>query len=157
MIRGDSRRVLHLPLTMGDEMKRNGESSKIIVIGSLLAIPLFATDYFHFILKIDIIFTHFFYVPIILANLWWGRKGISVAVFLALQLLVIHISSPIGMVVDSVSEVLRMSAKDIEPVPDLVTESGDSSIDAEYIKGVGKLDGGKLLILLDIEKVLAAA
>ncbi|MCK5108094.1 MAG: chemotaxis protein CheW [Methanosarcinales archaeon] len=64
---------------------------------------------------------------------------------------------PIGMVVDSVSEVLRMSAKDIEPVPELVTESGGSGIDAEYIKGVGKLDGGNLLILLDLEKVLAAA
>lgn len=63
---------------------------------------------------------------------------------------------PIGMVVDSVSEVLRMSAKDIEPVPDLVTESGGSGIDAEYIKGVGKLGDGKLLILLDLEKVLTA-
>ena len=80
MIRGDSRRVLHLPLTMGDKMKRNGESSKIIVIGSLLAISLFATYYFHFILKIDIIFTHFFYIPIILASLWWSRKGISVGI-----------------------------------------------------------------------------
>ncbi len=64
---------------------------------------------------------------------------------------------PIGMVVDSVSEVLRMPAKDIEPVPDLVTESGGSDIDAEYIKGVGKLGDGNLLILLDLEKVLTAA
>ncbi len=64
---------------------------------------------------------------------------------------------PVGMVVDSVSEVLRMSAKDIEPVPDLVTESGGSSIDAEYIKGVGKLGDGQLLILLDLEKVLTAS
>ena len=64
---------------------------------------------------------------------------------------------PIGMVVDSVSEVLRMPAKDIEPVPELVVESGSSGIDAEYIKGVGKLADGKLLILLDLEKVLVGS
>lgn len=75
---------------------QNGGSFKIAVIGSLLAISLFASYYFHYILKIDIIFTHFFYIPIILASLWWGRRGVAVAVFLALQLLVIHISSPIG-------------------------------------------------------------
>ncbi len=58
---------------------------------------------------------------------------------------------PIGMVVDSVSEVLRMPADDIEPVPDLVVA------DADYVKGVGKLGDGRLLILLDLEKVLAAS
>ena len=65
---------------------------------------------------------------------------------------------PIGMVVDSVSEVLAGCLQRIpEPVPELVTESGGSGIDAEYIKGVGKLDGGQLLILLDLEKVLVTA
>ena len=64
---------------------------------------------------------------------------------------------PIGMVVDSVSEVLRMPAKEIEPVPDLVVESNGSGIDSDYVKGVGKLDDEKLLILLDLEKVLAAS
>ena len=63
---------------------------------------------------------------------------------------------PIGMVVDSVSEVLRMPAKEIEPVPDLVVES-NGGIDADYVKGVGKLGDGKLLILLDLEKVLTAS
>ena len=64
---------------------------------------------------------------------------------------------PIGMVVDSVSEVLRMPAKEIEPVPDLVVESNGSGIDSDYVKGVGKLGDGRLLILLDLEKVLAAS
>ena len=74
---------------------QKGELFKIAVIGSMLAIALFATYYFHFIVKFDILFTHFFYIPIILASLWWSRKGVLVAVFLALQLLVIHISSPV--------------------------------------------------------------
>lgn len=64
---------------------------------------------------------------------------------------------PIGMVVDSVSEVLRISTKDIEPVPDLVVESNGGGIDSDYVKGVGKLGDGKLLILLDLEKVLTAS
>ncbi|MCD6207393.1 MAG: purine-binding chemotaxis protein CheW [Methanosarcinales archaeon] len=64
---------------------------------------------------------------------------------------------PIGMVVDSVSEVLRISTKEIEPVPDLVVESDGGGIDSDYVKGVGKLNDGKLLILLDLEKVLTAS
>jgi len=68
---------------------------KNAVLGFLLTFCLLATYYFHFILKIEIIFTHLFYVPIILASLWWSRKGITVAVFLALLLLVSHIISPL--------------------------------------------------------------
>jgi CheW protein len=52
------------------------------------------------------------------------------------------------MIVDSVDEVLRLSEDKIEPPSPLI-----ASIDTEYIKGVGKLEG-KLLILLDLAKVL---
>ena len=44
-----------------------------------------------------------------------------------------------------------------EGVPDLVVESNGSGIDSSYVKGVGKLGDGRLLILLDLEKVLAAS
>ncbi|PXF61219.1 MAG: hypothetical protein C4B59_05595 [Candidatus Methanogaster sp.] len=73
----------------------NGEASKLIVLGFMIAFCLFVTYYFHFILKSDIIFTHLFYVPIIIASLWWQRKGIFVAVFLALLLLASHLISPL--------------------------------------------------------------
>ncbi len=55
----------------------------------------------------------------------------------------------IGMVVDSVSEVTRLPASNVEKAPEIIT----SKIKAEYIMGVGKLDE-RLLILLDLEKVL---
>ncbi len=62
------------------------------------------------------------------------------------------------MVMDSVSEVLRMPTKEIEAIPVILAESAaGADIDSEYIKGAGKLDGGELLILLDLEKVVAAA
>jgi len=57
-----------------------------------------------------------------------------------------------GIVVDSVSEVLRFEKTLIEAPPDILS----SGIDSEYVEGVGKLDGGKRMILiLDISKVLS--
>jgi len=53
-----------------------------------------------------------------------------------------------GMVVDSVSEVLRLPSNTIEPPPEIVT-----GINSEYINGVAKLDN-RLLIFLDLSKVI---
>jgi purine-binding chemotaxis protein CheW len=54
----------------------------------------------------------------------------------------------IGFIVDSVSEVLRVSKSVVEPPPELI-----SGIDSEYIIGIAKLEN-RLLILLDLKKVL---
>jgi PAS domain S-box-containing protein len=43
------------------------------------------------VLERGTVFTHFFYIPIILASLWWKRKGLVVAIFLAAILIVSHI------------------------------------------------------------------
>jgi purine-binding chemotaxis protein CheW len=56
----------------------------------------------------------------------------------------------IGVIVDEVSEVLKISDDKVEPAPPMV-----AGISNQYIKGVGKLDHN-LLILIDIEKVLTA-
>ena len=56
--------------------------------------------------------------------------------------------SIIGMVVDSVSEVLRLPSNTIEPPPEIVT-----GVNSEYIKGVAKLED-RLLIFLDLSKVI---
>lgn len=57
-----------------------------------------------------------------------------------------------GIVVDSVSEVLRFEKTLIEAPPDVLS----SGIDSDYVEGVGKLDDGKRMILiLDINKVLS--
>jgi len=57
----------------------------------------------------------------------------------------------IGMVVDSVSEVLRLPVDAIEPAPDMIT-----GIDTDYIRGVGKVDD-RLIILLDLTKIITGA
>ncbi|MFZ1987249.1 MAG: PAS domain S-box protein [Desulfatitalea sp.] len=48
------------------------------------------TIYFHRFLGSETVFTHFFYIPIILGALWWGRSGIGVALILVAILLVSH-------------------------------------------------------------------
>ena len=65
------------------------------------------------------------------------------------RIVVVDINGNIlGMVVDSVSEVLRLPANTIEPPPEIVT-----GINSEYIKGVAKLED-RLLIFLDLSKVI---
>ena len=59
------------------------QETNILIMVILLGFCVFLTYYFHAILKTGVIFTHFFYVPIILAILWWRRKGLVVVVFLA--------------------------------------------------------------------------
>ncbi len=55
----------------------------------------------------------------------------------------------IGMVVESVSEVLNIKGTDIEETPDF-----GAKLDTEYILGMAKMNGG-VKILLDIDKVLS--
>lgn len=55
----------------------------------------------------------------------------------------------IGMVVDGVSEVLRVQAAAVEPPSPVVT-----TIESDYIRGIAKLEA-RLIILLDLDKVLS--
>jgi purine-binding chemotaxis protein CheW len=56
----------------------------------------------------------------------------------------------IGFIVDRVHEVLRVGREIVEPAPGMVT-----SIDADFIAGVGKLDD-RLLILLDLPRLFSS-
>jgi len=55
----------------------------------------------------------------------------------------------IGMLVNSVSGVLKLPISSVEPTPDMIK----SKINAEYLTGVGK-KGDRLLILLNLARVL---
>ncbi len=57
-------------------------------------------------------------------------------------------NSTIGMIVDSVSEVLRLAKNEIDSTPEIV-----SNLETKYIRGVGKLKD-RLLILLDLNRIL---
>ncbi|MFH1577800.1 MAG: chemotaxis protein CheW [Candidatus Omnitrophota bacterium] len=68
------------------------------------------------------------------------------------RIVVIEIGENIvGMIVDSVSEVLRLSAKDIEDVPGLI----ETDVPENYMRGIGKLTD-RLLVLLDLGNILTS-
>ena len=59
-------------------------------------------------------------------------------------------NNTVGMIVDEVSEVLRLSKENFEAPPEIIT----TQIKQRYLKGVGKL-GERLLILIDLNQVLS--
>ncbi len=64
------------------------------------------------------------------------------------RIIVVQVDSKsVGFIVDSVNEVLRLKVDSIEQTPKLV-----SSIEDEYIAGIGK-NGDNLLIILDLSKI----
>ena len=68
------------------------------------------------------------------------------------RIIVIEVDgNTVGMIVDTCNEVLRLDGNNIEAAPSIITRK----INADYIEGVGILDE-RLLILLDLKKVLAA-
>ncbi len=56
----------------------------------------------------------------------------------------------IGMVVDSVSDVITLSGEQIRPAPPM-----GSSLDSDYLIGIGTLDD-RMLILVDIDKMMSS-
>jgi len=83
-----------------------------------------------------------------------GHKDKSVIVIAELNDLLV------GLVVDKVTEVIKIPESAIEPPSSLLTGSG---VDNSYLRGIGKYNGngaegaetdeGKLVILLDLERV----
>lgn len=57
----------------------------------------------------------------------------------------------IGMVVDSVSDVITLAPEQIKPAPQM-----GSVLDTEYLVGLGALDD-RMLILVDLEKLMSSA
>jgi PAS domain S-box-containing protein len=64
---------------------------RIIILFLLVTVSIVVGIYFHTVLHTDIIYTHFLYIPIVLACMWWGRKGIFVAGLLAAAVFSFHL------------------------------------------------------------------
>lgn len=67
----------------------------------------------------------------------------------AKRILVVNFDNElIGIIVDAVTGVIKLSKGSVEPTPPVI-----KGVDAEYLKGVGRFND-RLLILLDIDRVL---
>lgn len=65
------------------------------------------------------------------------------------RIIVVNINETIvGFIVDSVSEVLRISQETVESLPDLI-----NNVKSEYVKGVIRYND-RLLILIDLKKII---
>lgn len=120
------------------------EKYKTPVMVILVAIAVFLIYYFHAILRIGVLFTHFFYIPIILAALWWKRKGLIIAIFLAGLLILsdVLLKLPIfddlvrslmfiviGLIVALLSEIIAKRTNDLRENEEKYRTLFDSSSD----------------------------
>jgi purine-binding chemotaxis protein CheW len=66
------------------------------------------------------------------------------------RIIVVDVSGrTVGFIVDRVHEVLRIDRNIVEPAPTMST-----SVDSDYIQGVGKLED-RLLILIDLDRLFS--
>ena len=74
--------------------RRRWEWLKIGLVVALVGASAFLTIWYLFVSDVGFVFPNLFYFPVILSCLWWDRRGVAVAAFLALLLLVSSIASP---------------------------------------------------------------
>jgi len=93
-------------------------------------------------------------VPIVDMRLRFGLAEVQYNSFTVVIILNIA-SRTVGMVVDSVSDVLELGGDQIKHAPEF-----NGAIDSTYITGLGTIKSGdteRMLILMDIEQMMTAA
>ncbi len=86
-------------------------------------------------------------VPIIELRTKFGMPTIDYTMFTVIVVVVVR-DRIMGLVVDSVSDVLNISKKDIQPPPEF-----GAKVDVSVLTGIGK-SGDKLVALLNIDRLL---
>ena len=56
---------------------------RVTVIAALLIVSFGLNFFCYAVLRSGVVFSHFFYIPIVLSSLWWRRKGVWVAAVLS--------------------------------------------------------------------------
>ena len=93
-------------------------------------------------------------VPIVDLRIKLGCETVEYTTFTVVIVLNVH-GRVIGAVVDSVSDVIRLTTGDIKPSPELNT-----AIDMSFITGIGSIKSGdteRMLILVDIASMMSSA
>lgn len=86
-------------------------------------------------------------VPVIDLRIKFGMPSAEIDRFTVIIIVKVR-GKTVGLVVDSVSDVLDLLSADIEPTPDL-----GYHVDTSFMNGMAK-NADRLIILLDIEKLL---
>ena len=88
-------------------------------------------------------------VPIIDMRLKFNCERAEYNTFTVVIILNLH-NRVVGIVVDSVSDVMELTGEQVRPAPEL-----DDTLDSATVMGLGSV-GDRMLILLDIEKLMAS-
>lgn len=87
-------------------------------------------------------------VPIVELRTKFGMPTIDYTAFTVIIVVVVR-DKVMGLVVDSVSDVLNIDKKDIQPAPQF-----GAKVDVSFLDGVGK-SGDKLVAILDMDRLLS--
>lgn len=87
-------------------------------------------------------------VPIVELRTKFGMATIEYTTFTVIIVVVVR-DKVMGLVVDSVSDVLNIDKKDIQPPPQF-----GAKVDVSFMNGIGK-SGDKLVALLDMDRLLS--
>ena len=89
-------------------------------------------------------------VPVVDLRAKFGMEAAECTAFTVIIVLTVG-TKVMGLIVDAVSDVLNIPKTDIQPTPDF-----GAQVDARFISGMAKA-GDKLVVLLDIDRVLGEA
>jgi len=138
----------YLTFSLGGEVFALGilNVKEIIEFGNITAIPM-TPEFIRGVINL-----RGAVVPVIDLSARFGRKSTTVS--RRTCIIIVEIESEdgrheLGVVVDAVNEVLEISPSEIEPPP-----SFGARIRADFIEGMGKIDG-RFVIILSIERVLS--
>ena len=79
---------------------------KLLVLGGLIVISLLLEFYVHWYLGITSVYSHFFYIPIVLGAVWFGKRGVFVAILLGATLLSVTFMNTRGIDGDAIIRAL---------------------------------------------------
>lgn len=82
-----------------------GESLRIAILASLITICIILTFVFNVIYGLQAVYTQFFYLPILLASVWYNKKAVWVSLFLGL----LHLAVNYDLLLVSFDPWLRVS------------------------------------------------
>ncbi|MBI5590545.1 MAG: PAS domain S-box protein [Deltaproteobacteria bacterium] len=71
-------------------MKSTENNIRLSIVTCLIVGAIGLTFYFHGLIESDAVFTHLFYIPIILSTLWWKVRGLITPILMATILILSH-------------------------------------------------------------------